>query len=85
MGIATKISDTAIEIDKVTPAIPEKITRQRYERKFIEEQIIAITAQRDEMIALKEAELAECQAILSEMDKLGVVATKVAEPMEVVE
>ena len=69
----TKLSATSIEVTKevVTPTVTHK---QVYERKFIEEQIIAITAQRDELIRLKEAELKECTDILAEMDKLGVVA-----------
>jgi hypothetical protein len=69
----TKISDTQLEVTKeiVTPTKTEVKT---YERKFIEEQIVAITQQRDEMIALKEAELKECADILKEMDKLKIVA-----------
>lgn len=74
MAEPTKISDTTIEIDKVTPAIPERVTRQIYERKFIEEQILSITQQRDELISAKERELKECTDILEEMDKLGILS-----------
>ena len=78
----TKLSATSVEVTRDAPA-PVVPPKQRYERKFIEEQIIAITASRDEMIALKEAELKECTDILAEMDKLGVVSVKpVAEPIE---
>ena len=69
---AKKLSDTQIEITKQAPQPEPVITR--YERNFIEAQIKAITAQRDAMIALKEAELKECQDILLECDKLGIVA-----------
>ena len=72
-----KINDTTIEITKTEPA---KDVVNTYERKFIEDQIIAITKQRDDMIALKEAELKEVQDILAEMDKLGIkINTEVVE------
>ena len=50
-----KISDSSIEITKevITPTVT---TKQTYERGFIESQILAITQQRDALIALKEAE-----------------------------
>ena len=69
----TKLSATSVEVTKevVTPTVT---TKQSYERKFIEDQIIAITAQRDELIAIKEAELKECTDILKAMDDLGIVA-----------
>ena len=70
MKTYTKISETSLE---VTKEIPTKTETQIYERKFIEDQIKAITESRDEMIALKEAELKECQDILAEMDKKGIV------------
>lgn len=67
----TKTSDTSLEVTKEV-VTPTKTETQTYERKFIEGQILAITAQRDEMIALKEAGLKECQDILNEMDKQGI-------------
>jgi predicted lactoylglutathione lyase len=76
-----KISDTAVEITTTVTTAPV-VTKQIYERKFIEEQIIAITAQRNALIAAKEAELKECTDILAEMDKLGVVSVKPVEPKE---
>jgi hypothetical protein len=89
--MATKISDTTIEMEKVTPEVitPAKIEKVQYDRDFIENQIKAITAQRDGMIAekeslirLKEAELAECESILAEMDKLGIKGGKVDDSLE---
>lgn len=71
-----------IEVEKV---IPQKVETITYERDFIEKQIIEITKQRDEMIALKEAEIADCEEILRKMDEQNVVskeqfnATQVAE------
>jgi len=69
----TKLSATSVEVTKevIVPTVTKKVT---YQREFIEKQIADITAQRDELIAAKEAELKECTDILKEMDKLGVVA-----------
>ena len=82
MADALKIDDNTIEVDEVTPAIPEKVVRQTYNRKFIEDQIKNITEQRDaqlaEITALKEAELKKCTDIILEMNKLG-ITTKVEE------
>jgi len=63
-----------IEIEKVIEAIPERVETIKYERDFIENQIVMITAQRDEMIALKESELKECQDILTKMDEQNVIS-----------
>jgi hypothetical protein len=65
-----KIDDYTLEF------ISEKIETisNKYERSFIENQIVAITEQRDEMIALKEAELKECEDILAVMEKEGIIA-----------
>jgi hypothetical protein len=65
-----KISDTMIEITKEAVAPP----KQRYERSFIEGQIEMFTRQRNDMIAIKDAELKEYTDILAEMDKLGIVS-----------
>ena len=43
-----------------------------YTRDFLDEQITNITAQRDEMIALKEAELAEVQLLLDKCNELNI-------------
>lgn len=77
----TKINDTQVEVTK--EVAPVKVEKRIYERAFIEQQIKNITAQRDEMIALKEAELAECNAILDEIDNGVVEVEKVVK--EVVE
>jgi predicted lactoylglutathione lyase len=71
-----KISETELEVTKeiFTPIKTEKVV---YERDFIKNQIIDITKQRDEMIALKEKELAECQDILAKMDEQGIVSKPV--------
>jgi hypothetical protein len=73
----TKISETTLEITKEI-IIPAKTETRTYERKFIEDQIVAITAQRDEMIAMKEAELKECTDILAEMDKVGIISPPIS-------
>jgi len=81
METYTKISNTTLEVTKeiITPV---KVEKNVYERKFIEDQIKAITESRDEMIALKEAELKECTDILAEMDKKGIVLeSDIVEPI----
>jgi len=75
---------TEIEIEKVIPAIdatPQKVEVVKYDRDFIENQIIDITAQRDsyirqlqEQLDLKNSELKECEDILLEMNKQGIVS-----------
>lgn len=71
-----KLSDSSIQLEKI---IPQEVKSVSYERTFIEQQIKNITFQRNEMIAAKEAELAECQAILAEMDKVGVLTEGVVD------
>jgi hypothetical protein len=73
-----KISDYEIEITKEV-ITPTTTTKQTYERAFIESQILAITQQRDALIAQKEAELKECQDILQAMKDLGIVARPIGE------
>ena len=68
----TKLSDTQIEVTTEIITPPQTVTKT-YDREFIENQIISITAQRDEMIALKEAELKVCTDILAEMDKQNII------------
>lgn len=43
-----------------------------YTREFLNSQVTAITTQRDEMIALKEAELAEVNLLLAKCDELEI-------------
>lgn len=82
----TKISENTIEINEV---VPEVITKTQYERGFIEQQIKTITEQRDRDNALRDAEIADCNAILAKMDILGIVVKveplikpKVVAPLE---
>jgi hypothetical protein len=70
MDNITKISECEVEVTKTKP---EEVVKTKYERGFIEEQIKQITKQRDEYVAQREVELAECQAILDEMNKLEVI------------
>ena len=51
---------------------PAELVTSRYERGFIEKQIVSIQKQKDDYIAARDAELAECAALLVEMDKLGI-------------
>ena len=67
--MATKISDTEIEMEKITPEVR---TTVRYERGFIEGQIKAITQQLADYTAARQVEIDECSAIIAEMDKLGI-------------
>lgn len=43
-----------------------------YTKQFLEEQVLAITAQRDEMIAAKQAELDEVNLLLAKCEELNV-------------
>jgi hypothetical protein len=63
--VATKIDDATMEVVKTIPAT---MTAVRYERSWLERQRKAIAASRD-------AELDEVDALLAEMDKLGIVAS----------
>jgi hypothetical protein len=65
-----KISEHVME---VTIAKPVELVTTRHERGFIEQQIINIQKQKDAYDALRDAEIAECLQILTEMDKLGIV------------
>jgi len=67
-----KISDTQIESTKPIELKQIPAEKKVYDYDFLKQQIINITAQRDEMIALKEAELLEVQTLLNEADKLGI-------------
>ena len=65
-----KISDSEIEITK--PEIIETAKVTRYKRKFIKEQLAKIKADKKAYVALRDAEIAECQAILNAMTELGI-------------
>lgn len=43
-----------------------------YERSFLESQVDAITAQRDDMIAAKQAELDDVNTLIAQCDTLGI-------------
>ena len=44
----------------------------KFNRNFLEKQLVDITAQRNQMIAAKEAELAEVSLLLTKCDELDV-------------
>lgn len=54
-------------------------TEVLYTKEFLTQQVEAITAQRDEMIALKQAELDEVNLLLDKCVELGVTETEVTE------
>lgn len=66
-----KLNEFEIEITKDAPIIEKIVTK--YERTFIENQIVEIQKSKDVFNDLRDAELAECQTILSEMDKLMII------------
>jgi hypothetical protein len=65
-----KIDNYTIEVTKQLPTPKPAITN--YDRKFIEQQIINIQAQKDGYDAERDKELDECNAILNEMIKLRI-------------
>lgn len=72
----TKLDATTLRATK-TRYTPEGETYTEdctYKRSFLENQITAITEQRDAMIAAKQAELDEVTALLAKCDELGVEA-----------
>ena len=76
-----KISDTQIEVTKPMEVTETPAVSKVYDYAFLKQQVINITAQRDEMIALKESELLEVQTLLNEADKLGIESNSV-EPVK---
>ena len=74
-----KTEDGKLEV--ITPVEVKEIPAEKkvYDYDFLKQQIINITAQRDEMIAIKEAELLEVQTLLKEADKLGIESEPVDE------
>lgn len=77
--VARKIDDNTVEFDKPVTVTYPKVT---FERGYLENQRKSIIAQRDEMIAAKERELAEVDAFLNKMDEMGIVAKPVVEPVK---
>lgn len=82
MDTYKKISLTEIEVTKQAPIPAPNVVR--YERGFIEQQILDITEQRDKIIVLKQVELDECNAILSEMNKLNITTKNIVNPLPVI-
>jgi hypothetical protein len=74
MLTSKKIDETTIEISKEKPA---EIIKTKYERSFIESQILAVKEQRDAYVEARNTELDELNAILAEMDKLQIVSKPV--------
>ena len=75
---------TVIKVDDRTAEVVkdrEPVTNQ-FTRAYIESQKAAIQAQKDRDNAARDAELAEVNAILSEMDRLGIVANGALEENE---
>jgi hypothetical protein len=70
-----KIDDNTIEITQTITSDPI-VTTQTYQLDFLISQKASIQKSKDDFDALRDAELAECEAILVSMDELGIV-TKV--------
>jgi hypothetical protein len=68
----TKISATQLE---ATKEIPARIENLVYERGMVEDRVALILKE----IALKEAELKECQDVLKTMDEKGIVLKEVVD------
>lgn len=75
-----KISEFEIEIAK-TPEVIDAV-KNVYERGFIESQIVRITKDKEDYVTKRDAEIAECNQILAEMDKLNIVIKPVEEVVE---
>ena len=66
----TKINDTTIGVEKT-----QKETKS-YGFSFLKEQLIGTQEQKDRYIALKDAEIAEIEKLISESDKLGITEAR---------
>jgi hypothetical protein len=78
---AVKISATELSVEQT---IPEKIEVSVHKRVDVETRIRDLIAQRDRDNARADEQIAKWQAILTEMDKQGVVL-KEAEPVKIEE
>jgi hypothetical protein len=65
-----KISDYEVEVSDTEPA---KVRVCRHQREFIEQQLLKIQAQKAVYDALQDAAILECQNIIAEMDRLGIL------------
>lgn len=72
-----KIDEYTIEVTKPVEVSTQEVVT--YDRGFIENQIISIKKSKDDFNALRDAELAECNSILAEMDKLNIVVKPIEE------
>jgi len=70
-----KISETELEVTKSTPIVEPTVTK--YERSFIENQIIQIQKSKDEFDALRDTEIKECKNILVAMDAVGIISNPI--------
>ena len=75
----SKIDDNTLQV--ITPQPQPEPVVATYDRTFIENQLVAIQAQLDDYTSARQAELDECNNILSEMDAQGIVA----KPIDVVQ
>ena len=77
----TKENESTLKVERAKMILKPSDTEKEftiYDYGFLLLQREAITAQRDEMIRLKQIELDEVNTFISEADKLGIkVATKV--------
>ena len=74
-----KLDDFTLSVEKPKTVLVEqqdksKTVNTNYDYGFLLKQRQSITEQRDEMIALKEAELAEVNELIAEAEKLGIGA-----------
>jgi hypothetical protein len=83
METYTKISEFEIEITKPVEVV--EVVKNTYKRDFIESQIEKITKDKEDYIAKRDAELVECNQILSEMDKLNIITKPIEIKEEIVE
>lgn len=75
----TKVDDNSIEVTKTET----KETVNTYDYGFLKQQLVDIQAQKDKDNTLRDAEIAEVNALILEADKLGV--TEKVEPVAPVE
>lgn len=79
----SKIDAQTIEVVKVIPE--RELPPQRHTVEFLENQKKAIQAQLDAYTAQRLIEIAEVDSLLAECTKLGIVKEKPVEPVEEIE
>lgn len=70
--MAIKISNYEIEIEKVIPAIPERVEKIKYDYRFLLQQRDNIKKQAEDYAALRQKELDEVEGLISECEELGI-------------